>query len=310
MSLECYVGPQGNLLEMHSSQCDRLLLKSPILHWNEFQALKNIEAAYPSWSVAEIDITFDKSEGLLGYTDTIDKITKLASEAIDDGKKILIITDRRMGANRVSISSLIAISCIHHHLIRNKQRSQVALILETGEAREIHHFCVLLGYGCDGVYPYLAMETLVRMNREGLLRNVNNDNDTLEEGQILENYKHAIDAGILKVMSKMGISTLASYKGAQIFEALGLDNSIVDLCFTGTSSRIRGVTFSIWLKMPFLYMSVVIHPDKPLVNLLTYQKVVNTTLGMVVTNTSTNQPQLLRYKILSETKMMSLGNYM
>ncbi|CAI4307040.1 AMM_1a_G0007290.mRNA.1.CDS.1 [Saccharomyces cerevisiae] len=243
MSLECYVGPQGNLLEMHSSQCDRLLLKSPILHWNEFQALKNIEAAYPSWSVAEIDITFDKSEGLLGYTDTIDKITKLASEAIDDGKKILIITDRKMGANRVSISSLIAISCIHHHLIRNKQRSQVALILETGEAREIHHFCVLLGYGCDGVYPYLAMETLVRMNREGLLRNVNNDNDTLEEGQILENYKHAIDAGILKVMSKMGISTLASYKGAQIFEALGLDNSIVDLCFTGTSSRIRGVTF-------------------------------------------------------------------
>lgn len=243
MSLECFVGPQGNLLEMHPSQCDRLLLKSPILHWDEFEALKNIEKVHPSWSTAQIDITFEKSSGLLGYTSTIERITQEASEAIEQGKKILMISDRRLGANRVTVSSLIAVGAIHHHLVRNKQRSQVSLILETAEAREVHHFCVLLGYGCDGIFPYLAMETLVRMNHEGLVRNVEDDDIEIDDKTLLENYKHAVDGGILKVMSKMGISTLASYKGAQIFESLGIDNSVVDLCFAGTASRIKGVTF-------------------------------------------------------------------
>lgn len=243
MSLDCYVGPQGNLLEMHPSQCERLLLKSPILKWNEFKAIQNIEKVNPSWSVANIDITFEKSEGIEGYINAVERITKDASIAIEEGKKILIISDRRMGEHRVALSSLLAVSSIHHHLIRNKQRTEVALILETGEAREIHHFCVLLGYGCDGIFPYLAMETLIRMNREGLVRNVNNDDHDLTDQELVENYKHAIDSGILKVMSKMGISTLASYKGAQIFEALGIDSSVIDLCFTGTSSRIKGVTF-------------------------------------------------------------------
>ncbi|EDO17051.1 hypothetical protein Kpol_530p21 [Vanderwaltozyma polyspora DSM 70294] len=243
MSLECYVGPQGNLLEMNSSQCNRLFLKSPILHWNEFSAIKNIEKVHPSWQIGNIDITFDKSLGLLGYTDTIERITQEATDYLDEGKKIIVISDRSLGPNRVAISSLIAVGAIHHHLVRNKQRSHVALILETAEAKEIHHFCVLLGYGCDGIFPYLAMETLVRMNNEGLVRNVENDNKDIDNRTLLENYKHAIDSGILKVMSKMGISTLASYKGAQIFEALGLDNSVVDLCFAGTASRIKGVTF-------------------------------------------------------------------
>ncbi|AMD19597.1 HCL554Wp [Eremothecium sinecaudum] len=243
MSLECFVGPQGNLLEMHPSQCDRLLLKSPILKWNEFEALKNIEKVHPTWSCANIDITFPRSAGLLGYTDTIERITKEASEAIDQGKNILILSDRKLDAKNVTISSLIAVGAIHHHLIRNKQRSHVAIILETGEAREVHQFCVLLGYGCDGIFPYLAMETLVRMNREGLVRNANDDNAPIDDDTLIENYKHALDGGILKVMSKMGISTLASYKGAQIFEALGVDNSVIDMCFAGTASRIKGVTF-------------------------------------------------------------------
>lgn len=243
MSLECYVGPQGNLLEMHPSQCDRLLLKSPILHWNEFHALQNIERVHPSWSIANIDITFPKTDGLLGYTATIEHITQLASDSIEQGKKILILSDRNLGPQRISISSLVAVGAIHHHLIRNKQRSQVAIILETSEAKEVHHFCVLLGYGCDGIFPYLAMETLVRMNHEGLIRNNDDDDVRVDDFTLLENYKHAIDGGILKVMSKMGISTLASYKGAQIFEALGVDNSVIDVCFAGTASRIKGVTF-------------------------------------------------------------------
>lgn len=243
MSLECYVGPQGNLLEMNAAQCNRLLLKSPILKWNEFEALKNIEKVHPSWSIGNIDITFEKFEGLFGYTDTIDRITQEASDCIIEGKKILIISDKNLGPNRVSISSLIAVGAIHHHLIRNKQRSHVALILETAEAKEIHHFCVLLGYGCDGIFPYLVMETLIKMNNEGLIRNVEDDAIKLNSETLLENYKHSVDGGILKVMSKMGISTLASYKGAQIFEALGLDNSVIDMCFAGTASRIKGVTF-------------------------------------------------------------------
>ncbi|CCE63788.1 hypothetical protein TPHA_0F03070 [Tetrapisispora phaffii CBS 4417] len=243
MSLECYVGPQGNLLEMNATQCNRLFLKSPVLQWKEFEALKLIEKVHPTWTVANIDITFEKSEGLLGYTDAIGRVTSEVSEAIEGGKKIIILTDRALSASRVSLSSLIAVGAVHHHLVRNRQRSQAAIIVESAEVKEIHHFCVLLGYGCDAIYPYLAMESLVRLNNEGLLRNIENDEIMLDSDTILENYKHAIDSGILKVMSKMGISTLASYKGAQIFEALGLDNSVIDLCFAGTASRIRGVTF-------------------------------------------------------------------
>lgn len=265
MSLECYVGPQGNLLEMHPSQCDRLFLKSPILHWDEFCALQNIEKVHPSWSIANIDITFDKSEGLLGYTSTIERITQESSDSIEQGKKILILSDKTMGPHRVSVSSLVAVGAIHHHLVRNKQRSQVAIILETGEAREIHHFCVLLGYGCDGIFPYLAMETLVRMNNEGLIRSVDDDDLSVDNKMLLENYKHAIDGGILKVMSKMGISTLASYKGAQIFEALGIDNSVTDVCFAGTASRIKGVTFE-YLAQDAFSLHERGYPSRPIVN--------------------------------------------
>ena len=243
MSLECSVGPQGNLLDMNSSQCDRLLLKSPILNWKEFESLKNIERAYPSWSIWQIDITFPKSKGLLGYTEIIEKITEEASQAIEQGKKMIMLSDRNLSADRVAVSSMVAVGAIHHHLVRNKQRSQVALVLETAEAREIHHFCCLLGYGVDAIFPYLAMETLVKMNHENLIRNANNDDITIDDEKLIENYQKAIDTGILKTMSKMGISTLPSYKGAQIFEALGVDNSVVDLCFAGTASRIKGVTF-------------------------------------------------------------------
>lgn len=237
MSLKCFIGPQSNLLEMNANQCNRLLLESPIMKPAQFKALKNISQIIPSWTVANIDITFPKSEGLLGYMNTIERITQEASDAIYDEHQIIILSDRAIGPDCVSISSLLAVGAIHHHLIRQKQRSKVAIVLETGEAKEVHHFCVLLGYGVDAVFPYLAMETLVRMNHEGLIR------DEISDEKIIENYKYAVDGGIYKVMSKMGISTLASYKGAQIFEALGIDNSVIDVCFNGTASRIRGVTF-------------------------------------------------------------------
>lgn len=237
MSLECYVGPQGNLLEMKPDQCNRLLLKSPVLSTPELTALKNIEKVFPKWSTATIDITFAKTDGIQGYIDTIERVCQAASKALADDHQILILSDRKTSADRVPISALIATGAVHHHLVRQKQRSKVAIVVETAEAREVHHLCCLVGYGADGVNPYLAIETLVRMNHENLIKKDIKDED------IFDNYKHAVDSGILKVMSKMGISTLASYKGAQIFEALGVDNSVIDRCFAGTASRIKGITF-------------------------------------------------------------------
>ncbi|KAK2770623.1 glutamate synthase [NADH] [Emmonsiellopsis sp. PD_33] len=237
MSLECYVGPQGNLLEMDASQCHRLLLPSPILSLTEFNAIKNITTVHKDWPVKTIDITFEKAKGVQGYLDALDAICAATTEGIENGDRILILSDRATSADRVPVSSLLATGLVHHHLVRNKWRSLAALIVETAEAREVHHMCVLLGYGADGICPYLAMECILKMNHENLIRK------KLSDEQVIENYKHSVDGGILKVMSKMGISTLQSYKGAQIFEALGIDDSVIDRCFAGTASRIRGMTF-------------------------------------------------------------------
>ena len=237
MSLECYVGPQGNLLDMDASQCNRLLLQSPILPMEQFNAIRNITQVHHDWTVKTIDITFPKAEGVPGYLEALDRICDAASAGIESEDKIIILSDRATSAERVSVSALLATGMVHHHLVRNKWRSRVALVVETAEAREVHHMCVLVGYGADAICPYLAMECILKMNRENLIRK------DLPDEKLIQNYKASCDGGILKVMSKMGISTLQRYKGAQIFEALGVDDSVVDRCFTGTATRIRGVTF-------------------------------------------------------------------
>lgn len=247
MSLECYVGPQGNLLEMDSSQCHRLMLPSPVLSIEEFNALKHITTLYRDWTVKTIDITFPKSEGIQGYMDALDRICDSVTEGIENEDKILVLSDRNTNAERVPVSALLATGMVHHHMVRNKWRSQAALVVETAEAREVHHMCVLLGYGVDAICPYLAMECILKMNREGLIRK------KLSDEQVIENYKYSCDGGILKVMSKMGISTLQSYKGAQIFEALGVDSSVVDRCFTGTATRISGMTFELIAQDAFAF---------------------------------------------------------
>lgn len=239
MSLECYVGPQGNLLAMDPSQCRRMLLPSPILTIPEFNSLKNINSVHKDWTVKLIDITFEKKKGVPGYIEALDRICDAGTEAIQNEDKVLILSDRATSADRVPVSALLATGLVHHHLVRNKWRSLAALIVETAEAREVHHMCVLVGYGADGINPYLAMECILKMNRENLIRK------ELSDEKAIENYKASCDGGILKVMSKMGISTLASYKGAQIFEALGIDDSVIDRCFAGTASRIRGMTFEL-----------------------------------------------------------------
>jgi NAD(P)H-dependent glutamate synthase small subunit len=247
MSLECYVGPQGNLLEMNESQCERLMLPSPILEIEKFNALKNITTLHKAWTVKMIDITFDKMEGVKGYMDALDAICDAATEGIDNGDRILILSDRATSANRVPVSALLATGLVHHHLVRNKWRSKAAIIVETAEAREVQHMCVLVGYGADAICPYLAMECILKMNRDHLIRK------ELSNGRIIANYKASCDGGILKVMSKMGISTLQSYKGAQIFEALGIDDSVVDRCFAGTATRIRGMTFELIAQDAFAF---------------------------------------------------------
>jgi glutamate synthase (NADH) len=232
MSLECYVGPQGNLLAMNESQCERLMLPSPILSIEEFNALKDVQKLHSKWKVATIDITYPKAEGSQGYVPALDRVCDEAIKAIEEDYRIIILSDKATCADRLPLSAIIAQGAVHHHLVRNRLRSKVALVVETGEAREVHHMCVLVGYGADAICPYLSMEILLKMNRDGLIKKKLSDRD------LIENYKHSCDGGILKVMSKMGISTLQSYKGAQIFEALGIDDSVIEKCFAGTVSRI------------------------------------------------------------------------
>jgi glutamate synthase (NADPH/NADH) len=236
MSLDCYVGPQGNLLEIDPTQCNRLRLQSPVLSLEQFSVIRNIQHVHKTWGVQTIDITFPKAHGVAGYVEALDEICRQTSEALAGDYKVIILSDRNTSVERVALSALIACGAVHHHLVRNRLRSKVAIVVETAEAREVHHLCVLLGYGADAICPYLALECILKMNREKLIRG------GLSDEKIVENYKHSCDGGILKVMSKMGISTLQSYKGAQIFEALGIDDPVVDRCFAGTACRIKGIT--------------------------------------------------------------------
>jgi len=168
MSLAAYVGPEGNLLEVKPSQCHRILLPSPVLSIDEMNAMKNLKVAYSTWPSLTIDITFSKSEGLPGYRHALERICSEASQAVDDGIKVVILSDRALGPDRVPLSALIACGGVHHHLITQKKRAKVALMIETGEAREVHHLCVLVGYGADAICPWLVMEMIHKVTREGL----------------------------------------------------------------------------------------------------------------------------------------------
>ncbi|GAA5871080.1 hypothetical protein JCM8547_005352 [Rhodosporidiobolus lusitaniae] len=238
MSLESIVGNGPNLLEQTAGQCNRLLLSSPVLSIEEVSVLKNLSTTNKAWTSRVIDLTYDKAEGVAGYEKALDRVCLEAAQATDEGVRIIVLSDRAIGPHRVAISSAVATGGVHHHLVREKKRTKVAIVVEASDAREVHHVCVLVGYGADGVCPWLCLEAMLKLRREGLLKG------DMTEKQVVENYRAATANGILKVMSKMGISTLASYKGAQIFEILGLDNeSVVSKCFTGSASRIGGSTF-------------------------------------------------------------------
>ena len=157
-------------------------------------------------------------------------------QAIDQGYSMLVLSDRAIGPDRVPVSALLACGAVHHHLVSRAKRTRIGILIETGEAREVHHHCLLVGYGADGINPYLAFEALAHSRDAGLLdRNID----------LVGDYRQAVAKGMLKVMAKMGISTLQSYKGAQIFEAVGLNGDVVETCFAGTASRISGVGFDV-----------------------------------------------------------------
>lgn len=236
MSLECYIGPEGNLLEAEASDCHRLLVPHPILTNEELASLKHMD--HRGWKSKTIDITWDRSEGTDGLPKALDRICQQAESAIDEGFSLVILSDRAINADRVAVSTLLASGAVHHHLVRQAKRTQLGIVLETGEAREVHHHCLLIGYGADAINPYLAFEAIWQARADGRLEDMTNE-------QITDAYRLGVKKGMLKVMAKMGISTLQSYKGAQIFEAVGLRDEVIERCFTGTASRIQGVDFEV-----------------------------------------------------------------
>ncbi|HVS24458.1 MAG TPA: glutamate synthase large subunit, partial [Gammaproteobacteria bacterium] len=234
MSLECYVGPERNLLETTPKHAERLRLRQPILSNEELAGIKNMN--HRGWRSRTIDITFARGDTPGALQRAIDRICKEAEQAIDDGCSLVVLSDRAIGPDRVPVSSLLACGAVHHHLLSRAKRTRIGIVLETGEAREVHHHCLLVGYGADGINPYLAFEALSQSRDEGQL-----DADI----DIVGDYRQAVAKGMLKVMAKMGISTVQSYKGAQIFEAVGLADEVIDRCFGGTVSRLQGVSFAV-----------------------------------------------------------------
>jgi glutamate synthase (NADPH) large chain len=234
MSLECYIGPEANLLETSERQAARLRLRHPILTNEELQSLKRID--HRGWRSKTIDITFERSEGAGALARALDRICGEADGAIDDACKLLVLSDRNVGPTRVPISSLLAVGAVHHHLVARAKRARIGILVETGEAREVHHHCLLAGYGADGINPYLAFEALWKAREDGVIES---------EAGLVASYRKGVAKGMLKVMAKMGISTLQSYKGAQIFEALGLADDVIDRCFVGTVSRLKGVRLDV-----------------------------------------------------------------
>jgi len=247
MALECYIGPERNLLEVTEAHAERLRVPHPILSNEELAAIAGID--HNGWRARTIDITFPRpppgagrDAGRDGLLAAFDRVCAEATDAIADGIDLIVLSDRAMDAGRVPISALAATGAVHHHLVRTFSRTRVGLVVETGEAREVHHHCLLIGFGADAINPYLAFEALMDARRNGYLAEADH---VANDADVVDAYKKGVGKGMLKVMAKMGISTLQSYKGAQIFEAVGLADDVVERCFAGTASRVQGVGFDV-----------------------------------------------------------------
>ncbi|MSQ16095.1 MAG: glutamate synthase large subunit [Dehalococcoidia bacterium] len=230
-SLEAFIGCEQNLLEETPQHCRQLKIKHPILSNEELQKLRQIDAG--GLRAITLPALFDTQAGAGGLKIALDRLCAAASQAIKDGYCIIILSDRGVDNRWAPIPSLLATAGVHHHLIREGARTKVGLVVESGEPREVHHFSLLVGYGAGAVNPYLALESVGEMARHGELNGTKPD-------YAAKNFIKANEKGLLKVMSKMGISTVQSYRGAQIFEAVGLNRDLIDQYFTSTSSRVEG----------------------------------------------------------------------
>jgi len=236
MSLESYVGPQGDLLEETPEHCRKLRVKEPILTNEELERIRSLRKH--NFKSKTISVLFElknqkfEKEDLI---DTLERICKEAEEAIQEGYSFIILSDQEVDETHLALPMLLVTGAVHHHLIRKALRTKAGIIIESAEPRETHHFALLIGYGADLINPYLAYEAIAYLSEEGDL--------TLDAKTAINHYRKAIHEGILKILSKMGISTLSSYRGAQIFEALGLAEEVIAKCFEGTPSRIQGAGF-------------------------------------------------------------------
>ena len=234
MSLVSIIGPRPNLLDLTGmSRTKRLEVRQPILANEDLEKIREItEDPNNHFKSITLDTVWAADQGAAGMAKAIEALSAQAEKAVRDGINIIILSDRKAGADRVPMPSLLACAAVHHHLIRKGLRTSVGLVVESGEPREVHHFACLAGYGAEAINPYLAFETLVAMS---------GDLGKVDKKEIVKRYIKAVGKGLLKVMSKMGISTYQSYCGAQIFDAVGLKTDFVNTYFTGTATRIEGV---------------------------------------------------------------------
>jgi len=237
MSLVSFIGPRPNIFDLKgASTSKRLEVRQPILTNEDLEKIRAIgDIADNQFAAKTLDITYAAEKGAEGMEQALNELCKRAEKAVLDGNNIIILSDRLISRTRIAIPALLGTAAVHHHLIRKGLRTSVGLVVETGEAREVHHFCVLAGFGAEAINPYLAFETLLSMHEE---MDFPEEVDRLE---VVERYIKSIDKGILKVMSKMGISTYQSYCGAQIFDAVGLSSAFVAKYFFGTATMIEGI---------------------------------------------------------------------
>jgi glutamate synthase (NADPH/NADH) large chain len=235
-SLATGVGPEQNLLDATPAHCRQLLLPFPVIHNDELAKIvhSNRDGDLPGFATVRVAGRYRVAEGGPGLAARLDEICAEVSAAIAQGARFVVLSDRDSDAEWAPIPSLLLTAAVHHHLIRERTRTQVGLVVEAGDVREVHHVALLIGYGAACVNPYLAMESVEDLVVQGVITGV-------ERQQAVRNLIKALGKGVLKVMSKMGISTVASYRGAQVFEALGLSQELVDRYFTGTTSRLGGV---------------------------------------------------------------------
>ncbi len=235
MSMDQTIGPEQNLLTPTPRSAQVIKIKSPIISNDELAKIQRLDGAGPGgFKSIQLPILFKVREGAAGLERAMEELCRRASAATADGHAILILSDRGLDKEHAAIPALLAVAGLHHHLIREGTRTRVGLVVESGEPREVHHFALLIGYGAAAINPYLAFETLDDLIRQGQLTGI-------EHHKAVKHYIKAANKGIVKVMSKMGISTVQSYCGAQIFEAIGLNKEVIDKYFTWTASRVEGI---------------------------------------------------------------------